>query len=69
MNIKQLFEILKEQARALIDLGDSHEKREGYGMLRVIDAMENLPDHEGGRNPKDYGIIVMDIDMDTRIIK
>jgi hypothetical protein len=30
---------LKAQAQELIDLGDSHEKKEGWGMLRVLNAM------------------------------
>lgn len=51
MNIKELFDQLKEQAQELIDLGDSHEKREGYGMLRVIEAIENLPDHATSNPP------------------
>jgi hypothetical protein len=30
---------LKAQARELIDLGDSHEKKEGWGMMRVLNMM------------------------------
>ena len=30
---------LKAQAKELIDLGDSHEKKEGWGMMRVLNMM------------------------------
>lgn len=30
---------LKEQAQELIDFGDSREKAEGYGMMRVINKL------------------------------
>tara|TARA_R110000803_G_scaffold16197_3_gene44443 strand:- start:2323 stop:2454 length:132 start_codon:yes stop_codon:yes gene_type:complete len=30
---------LREQANELIDYGNSKEKAEGYGMLRVLDAL------------------------------
>jgi hypothetical protein len=33
---------LKEQAQELIDLGDSREKMEGYGMMIVIEEWESL---------------------------
>jgi hypothetical protein len=38
-------EELREQAQELIDLGDSHEKREGYGMMKVIDAIRPMPNN------------------------
>jgi len=34
-----LIEELREQAQELIDFGDSHEKREGYCMMKVINAI------------------------------
>jgi hypothetical protein len=40
MNAKRIKE-LKAQAQELIDFGDSHEKNEGHGMLRVIEEFEN----------------------------
>jgi len=33
---------LQEQAEELIDLGNSREKAEGYGMMRVIDQIKEL---------------------------
>jgi hypothetical protein len=36
---------LRDEAQELIDLGDSHEKREGYGMLKVIDALTDTEDY------------------------
>ena len=36
---------LRAEAQELIDLGDSHEKREGYGMLKVIDALTEDKDY------------------------
>jgi hypothetical protein len=30
---------LKAQAKELIDLGDSHEKKEGWGMMRVLNVI------------------------------
>ena len=33
---------LQEQAKELIDLGNSREKAEGYGMMRVIDQIKEL---------------------------
>ena len=33
---------LKEQAEELINCGNSREKAEGYGMMKVIDEIENL---------------------------
>jgi len=36
-------EELRLQAKELIAFGDSHEKREGYGMLRVVDAIRPMP--------------------------
>ena len=37
--VKNSIHELREEAQELIDLGDSHEKREGYGMMKVIDAL------------------------------
>jgi hypothetical protein len=37
--LKDLFAELDQEARELIELGDSKEKREGYGMLRVTEAI------------------------------
>ena len=39
--LKDLFHQLDEEAKELIELGDSKEKREGYGMLRVTEAIYN----------------------------
>ena len=39
--LKDLFYQLDEEAKELIELGDSKEKREGYGMLRVTEAIYN----------------------------
>jgi len=36
----QQIQELKEQAQELIDLGDSREKAEGYGMMRIIEALD-----------------------------
>ena len=33
---------LQEQAEELIDLGNSREQAEGYGMMRVIDQIKEL---------------------------
>ncbi len=38
--MKELFDELREQAQELIDLGDSREKAEGYGMMKVLDALK-----------------------------
>jgi len=38
VSLKALRE-LKAQAKELIDLGDSHEKKEGWGMMRVLNAI------------------------------
>lgn len=35
-------EILREQATELIELGNSHERYEGYGMMRVIKSIEEM---------------------------
>jgi hypothetical protein len=35
-------EQLRAEAQELIDLGDSHEKREGAGMLKVLDAIGGI---------------------------
>jgi hypothetical protein len=39
--LKDLFSQLDEEAKELIELGDSKEKREGYGMLRVTQEIYN----------------------------
>jgi len=36
---KQLYTIIHEQAKELIEFGNSKEKAEGYGMQKVIDAI------------------------------
>jgi hypothetical protein len=33
---------MKEQAQELLDLGNSKEKAEGYGMMRVIELVEHI---------------------------
>ena len=38
--MKELFDELKAKAQELIDFGDSHEKMEGYGMMKVLDAIK-----------------------------
>lgn len=38
--MKELREQLKAEAQELIDLGDSREKAEGYGMMKVLDALK-----------------------------
>jgi hypothetical protein len=40
--MEELFNELREQAEELINLGDSHEKREGYGMMKVLDALTTI---------------------------
>jgi len=32
---------LKEEAQELLDFGDSREKAQGYGMMKVIELIEN----------------------------
>lgn len=44
-NMKSKLKELRAEAQELIDLGDSHEKREGYGMLKVIDAFTDTEDY------------------------
>lgn len=41
--MKELLKELQAQARELIDLGDSHEKCEGYGMMKVLDSIGCIP--------------------------
>ena len=38
---------MKTQAQALIDFGDSLEQAEGFGMMRVIEAVQHYIDIEG----------------------
>lgn len=38
---------MKEQAHELINLGNSREQAEGYGMMRVIDAINQLIEIDG----------------------
>ena len=46
--MKKLIKELRGQAQELLDLGDSREKAEGYGMKRVLDVWaKNVP-----RKPK-----------------
>ena len=40
---------LQEQAKELIDLGNSREKAEGYGMMRVIEHIKKIINN----NPND----------------
>lgn len=40
-SIKDLFKELEGQAEELINFGDSKEKAEGYGMLRVTKEIYN----------------------------
>jgi len=39
------FEKLREQAQELIDLGDSHEKAEGRGMMIVLNHLRPMPNN------------------------
>jgi len=43
---------MKEQAEELIDLGNSREQAEGYGMMRVIDAINQLIEIDGEMDPE-----------------
>ena len=43
---KQLL-IMKEQAYELINFGNSREKAEGFGMMRVIEAIDKIIEIEG----------------------
>ena len=46
--MRKLIKELRQQAQELLDLGDSREKAEGYGMQRVLDVWaKNVP-----RKPK-----------------
>jgi len=38
---------MKEQAYELINLGNSKEKAEGFGMMRVIEAIDHIIDIKG----------------------
>lgn len=38
---------MKEQAEELIDLGNSREQAEGYGMMRVIEAIDHIIEIKG----------------------
>ena len=40
---------MKEQAEELIDLGNSREQAEGFGMMRVIEAVNHLIEIDGER--------------------
>jgi hypothetical protein len=40
---QSFLEELREEAQELIDLGDSREKAEGYGMMKVINAIRPMP--------------------------
>ena len=63
MNQRELLNKLKGQAIKLAGSGDDHDMREGFGMLRVIDAIENLPDH-AAECPPDSGMAMEDMFMD-----
>ena len=41
---------MKEQAEELIDLGNSREQAEGFGMMRVIEAVNHLIEIDGERS-------------------
>jgi uncharacterized protein YgfB (UPF0149 family) len=41
-NLKELLKDLREEAQELIDLGDSREKAEGYGMMKVIESVKQV---------------------------
>ena len=41
--------MMKEQAEELIDLGNSREIAEGFGMMRVIEAINHLIEIDGER--------------------
>jgi len=41
---------LKEQAQELLDSGNSTEKAEGFGMMRVIEAIMDLVEYEADSN-------------------
>lgn len=38
---------MKTQAQALIDFGDSLEQAEGFGMMRVIEAIDHIIEIKG----------------------
>ena len=38
---------MKEQAHELINLGNSKEKAEGFGMMRVIEAIDHIIEIKG----------------------
>lgn len=46
-----------EQAQELIDLGDSREKAEGFGMMRVIEAVDKLIEVETAKGTSDTDIV------------
>jgi len=41
-NLSRLLNELKEQAQELIELGNSNEKAEGYGMMKVIESVTQV---------------------------
>lgn len=45
------------QAQELIDLGDSREKAEGLGMMRVIEAVDKLIEVETAKGTSDTDIV------------
>lgn len=45
------------QAQELIDLGDSREKAEGFGMMRVIEAVDKLIEVETAKGTSDTDIV------------
>jgi|14_taG_2_1085336.scaffolds.fasta_scaffold33441_2 hypothetical protein len=46
-----------EQAQELIDLGNSTEKAEGLGMMRVIEAVDKLIEVETAKGTSDTDIV------------
>ena len=45
------------QAQELIDLGNSTEKAEGFGMMRVIEAVDKLIEVETAKGTSDTDIV------------
>tara|TARA_R110000803_G_scaffold190646_1_gene253225 strand:- start:329 stop:508 length:180 start_codon:yes stop_codon:yes gene_type:complete len=48
---------MKAQAQELIDFGDSKEKSEGFGMMRVIEAVDKLIEVETASGTSDKDIV------------
>lgn len=50
-------EAMKAQAQELIDSGNSREKAEGFGMMRVIEAVDKLIEVETAKGTNDTTIV------------